>query len=90
MGQTRSINCTASTQAKQFSARCPYQKSTELLIKKVPFQCLVREIAQNYKVKMVSKNESPVLNVSQADIRFQSTAVLALREAAEVVNPSYT
>ncbi|KAJ7751574.1 hypothetical protein B0H14DRAFT_3096842 [Mycena olivaceomarginata] len=44
-----------------------YQKSTELLIKKVPFQRLVREIAQNYK----------------ADIRFQSTAVLALQEAVE-------
>ncbi|KAJ7887344.1 histone H3 [Mycena olivaceomarginata] len=45
----------------------PYQKSTKLLIKKVPFQRLVREIPQNYK----------------ADIRFQSTAVLALQEAAE-------
>ncbi|KAJ7818671.1 histone-fold-containing protein [Mycena olivaceomarginata] len=45
----------------------PSEASTELLIKKVPFQRLVREIAQNYKV----------------DIRFQSTAVLALQEAAE-------
>jgi histone H3 len=68
----------------------PYQKSTKLLIKKVLFQRLVREIAQNYKVMMVSKNESPVLNVSQADIRFQSTAVLALQKAAEAVSPSYT
>jgi histone H3 len=68
----------------------PYQKSTELLIKKVLFQCLVREIAQNYKVKMVSKNKSPVLNVLQLAIRFQSTAVLALQEAAEAVSPSYT
>ncbi|KAJ7825677.1 hypothetical protein B0H14DRAFT_2596490 [Mycena olivaceomarginata] len=42
----------------------PYQKSTKLLIKKVPFQRLVREIPQNYKVKMVSKNELPVLNVA--------------------------
>jgi histone H3 len=67
----------------------PYKKSTELLIKKVPFQRLVREIAQNYKVKMASKNESRVLNVSQADIRFQSTAVLALQEASEAVSPSY-
>ncbi|KAJ7793510.1 histone-fold-containing protein [Mycena olivaceomarginata] len=48
----------------------PYKKSTELLIKKVPFQRLVREIAQNYKVKM-------------ANIRLQSTAVLALQEASE-------
>ena len=44
-----------------------YQKSTELLIRKLPFQRLVREIAQEYK----------------ADLRFQSGAVLALQEAAE-------
>lgn len=44
-----------------------YQKSTELLIRKMPFQRLVREIATNYKT----------------DLRFQSTAVLALQEAAE-------
>ncbi|KAJ7785480.1 histone-fold-containing protein, partial [Mycena olivaceomarginata] len=45
----------------------PYHKSTELLIKKVPFQCLVQEVAQNYK----------------ADIRFQSLVLLALQEAVE-------
>ena len=44
-----------------------YQKSTELLIRKLPFQRLVREIAQEHK----------------ADLRFQSTAVAALQEAAE-------
>ena len=44
-----------------------YQKSTELLIRKLPFQRLVREIAQDYK----------------SDLRFQSNAVLALQEAAE-------
>merc|ERR1719265_2925113 len=44
-----------------------YQKSTELLIRRLPFQKLVREIAQKYKT----------------DLRFQSTAVLALQEAAE-------
>ena len=44
-----------------------YQKSTELLIRKLPFQRLVREIAQDFKT----------------DLRFQSTAVLALQEAAE-------
>ena len=44
-----------------------YQKSTELLIKKLPFQRLVREIAQEYK----------------SDLRFQSSAVAALQEAAE-------
>src|SRR5665213_3096891 len=44
-----------------------YQKSTDLLIRKLPFQRLVREIAQNFK----------------NDLRFQSTAIGALQEAAE-------
>ncbi|XP_025879268.1 histone H3.3 isoform X2 [Oryza sativa Japonica Group] len=44
-----------------------YQKNTELLIRKLPFQRLVREIAQLFK----------------HDMRFQSHAVLALQEAAE-------
>ena len=44
-----------------------YQKSTDLLLRKLPFQRLVREIAQDFK----------------ADLRFQSSAVLALQEAAE-------
>ena len=44
-----------------------FQKSTELLIRKLPFQRLVREIAQDYK----------------SDLRFQSQAVLALQEASE-------
>jgi len=65
-----------------------YQKSTELLIRKLPFQArlslqvpplaaplthrhpqrLVREIAQDFKT----------------DLRFQSSAILALQEASEV------
>jgi histone H3 len=44
-----------------------YQKSTELLIRKLPFQRLVREIAQDFK----------------PDLRFQSAALAALQEAAE-------
>lgn len=44
-----------------------FQKSTELLIRKLPFQRLVREISQEYK----------------SDLRFQSQAVLALQEASE-------
>lgn len=44
-----------------------YQKSTELLIRKLPFQRLVREIAQDFK----------------NDLRFQGNAVAALQEAAE-------
>ena len=30
-----------------------YQKSTDLLIRKLPFQRLVREIAQDFKVRFV-------------------------------------
>lgn len=44
-----------------------YQKSTELLIRKLPFQRLVREIAQQYKT----------------DLRFQGSAILALQHSAE-------
>jgi histone H3 len=49
-----------------------YQKSTDLLIKKIPFQRLVREIAQDFKV--IGSHEQ---------LRFQGLAVLALQEAAE-------
>ena len=44
-----------------------YQKSTDLLIKKAPFQRLVREVAQDFK----------------ADLRFQSSAVMAMQESCE-------
>jgi histone H3 len=44
-----------------------YQKSTDLLLKKAPFQRLVKEVAQDFK----------------ADMRFQSSAVMALQEASE-------
>ncbi|XP_051037411.1 histone H3.3C-like [Phodopus roborovskii] len=46
--------------------RC-YQKSTELLIRKLPFQRLVREIAQDLKT----------------DLCFQGAAIGALQEAHE-------
>ena len=45
-----------------------YQKSTELLIRKLPFQRLVREV---------------VRTMFSQEYRFQSTALLALQEAAE-------
>ncbi|XP_030838382.1 histone H3.3-like [Strongylocentrotus purpuratus] len=45
----------------------PLEKSTELLIRKLPFQRLVREIAQDFKT----------------ELRFQSSAVMALQEASE-------
>jgi histone H3 len=44
-----------------------YQKKTDLLLAKMPFQRLVKEIAIEMK----------------PDVRFQSTAILALQEAAE-------
>uniref|UniRef100_A0A8C7JHF0 Core Histone H2A/H2B/H3 domain-containing protein n=1 Tax=Oncorhynchus kisutch TaxID=8019 RepID=A0A8C7JHF0_ONCKI len=44
-----------------------YQKSTELLIRKLAFQRLVREIGQDFKTAL----------------RFRSSAVMALQEASE-------
>ena len=44
-----------------------YQKSVESLIRKLPFQRLVREITQDFKT----------------DLRFQGSAMLALQEATE-------
>lgn len=45
-----------------------YQKNTDLLLRKLPFQRLVREIAQD---------------INGDGLRFQSSAVAALQEAAE-------
>ena len=44
-----------------------YQKGTDLLIRKLPFQRLVREVAMDFKT----------------DLRFQSHAIMALQEASE-------
>ena len=52
-----------------------YQKSTDLLIRKLPFQRLVREIAQNLDGGHGGKE--------QLDFRFQASALAALQEAAE-------
>jgi histone H3 len=46
-----------------------YQKSTELLIRKLPFQRLVREIAQDYK----------------QSVRFQSAAIAAVQVCAREI-----
>lgn len=48
-----------------------YQKSTELLIRKLPFQRVVRGITQDFKI----------------DMRFQTSAILALQEARTSVWP---
>jgi histone H3 len=44
-----------------------YQRTTDLLIRKLPFQRLAREVASDFK----------------ADLRFQSSAIAALQEASE-------
>ncbi len=44
-----------------------YQKTTDSLIPKLPFQRLIREIAQDFKT----------------DLRFQTAAIAALQEASE-------
>jgi histone H3 len=44
-----------------------YQKSTKLLLRRLPFARLVREIAQTFRV----------------DLRWQGSAMMALQEAAE-------
>lgn len=44
-----------------------YQKSTDLLIRKLPFQRMVREIGREYK----------------SELRFQFSAISALQEATE-------
>ena len=46
---------------------CHFQKTSALLIRRLPFQRLVREITQDFKT----------------DLRFQSAAILCLQEAAE-------
>jgi len=44
-----------------------YQKSTDLLIRKLPFERLVREITEDFK----------------SELRMQGSAILGLQEAAE-------
>jgi histone H3 len=45
-----------------------YQRSTDLLIRKLPFQRLARELAQEFR----------------SDLRFSSSGMLALQEASEM------
>lgn len=61
---TNSYYCSYSVALREIRR---YQKSTELLIRRAPFQRLVREIAQDFKT----------------DLRFQIHAMGALQEAAE-------
>ncbi|KAF8113916.1 hypothetical protein N665_0044s0030 [Sinapis alba] len=51
MSRSKETTC-KSTGGKAPSEICKYQKSTELLIRKLPFQRLVLEIAQYFKTDM--------------------------------------
>ncbi|KAF8974471.1 histone H3 [Flammula alnicola] len=52
-----------------------YQKSTDLLLQKLPFSRIVREITQEMTTDTNFRNS--------ADLRWQSSALLALQEATE-------
>ena len=56
---------------------CQYQQSMECLIKRTPFNKLIKEISQEYRVCP----EGP--RTPSVQVRFQSTALAALQEAAE-------
>ena len=54
-----------------------YQRSTENLIRKTPFQKLIREISQEYRICPDGPGTPSV------QVCFQSTAIAALQKAAE-------
>ena len=54
-----------------------YQRSTENLIKKTPFQKLIRDLSQEYQIFPDGPGTPSV------QVHFQSTAIAALQEAAE-------
>ena len=56
--------------------RC-YQRSTENFIKKTPFQKLIREISQEYRICPDCPGTPSV------QVHFQSTAIAALQKAME-------
>ena len=56
---------------------CRYQQSTESLIRRTPFNKLIKEISQEYRICP----EGP--RTPSVQVRFQSTALAALQEAAK-------
>lgn len=56
-----------------------YQKSTDLLIAKLPFARVVREVAEEFVTNVY---DSPY-DRSAVGLRWQSSAILALQEATE-------
>ena len=63
-----------------------YQKSTQLLLRKLPFARLVKEIAQDFITEQFSISTSTTTttpSIGGIGLRWQSHALLALQEAAE-------
>lgn len=58
-----------------------FQKSTDLLIRKLPFNRLVREITQNLQGSGLDLKHD--LKHVPSGLRFQGSAILALQEASE-------
>ena len=56
---------------------CRYQQSTDSLIRRTPFNKLIKEISQEYRVCPDGPGTPSV------QVRFQSTALAALQEAEE-------
>ncbi|CAO1631416.1 unnamed protein product [Sympodiomycopsis kandeliae] len=54
-----------------------YQKSTDLLIAKLPFARVVREVAEEFVTNIYQPSDD------QIGLRWQSSAILALQEATE-------
>ena len=66
-GETSETPLVQSRDCSSYKISATSRRPTALLIRKLPFQRLVREIAQDFKT----------------DLRFQSAAILCLQEAAE-------
>ena len=64
-----------------------YQKSTELLIRKLPFQRLVSSVLSLFlvvgKCSLLIRQVREIAQDFKTDLRFQSAAIGALQEAAE-------
>ena len=56
---------------------CRYQESTESLIRRTPFNKLIKEISQEYRIC----SEGP--GTPSVQVQFQSTALAVLQEATE-------
>uniref|UniRef100_A0A8C5K465 Histone H3.3-like n=1 Tax=Jaculus jaculus TaxID=51337 RepID=A0A8C5K465_JACJA len=66
-----------------------YQKSTELLIRKLPFQHLVREIAQDFKTDLRFQSAAIALEASEAYLvgLFEDTNLCAIHAKRVTIMP---